>query len=78
MDPPGTGTDATATDGAPSVTYRVRAGDTLSELAAAFYGFAAAYDRLADANGITDPDALTVGEVLTIPAGARPAAAGDG
>ena len=51
------------------VTYRVRAGDTLSSLAAAFYGDPGKATLLAQVNRIPDPDRLSAGVTLTVPPG---------
>ncbi len=48
-------------------TYTVRPGDTLGAIARAMYGNAAKYPLIADANRITDPRRIWVGQVLTIP-----------
>lgn len=48
-------------------TYKVKAGDSLSAIAAAHKTTTAALAKL---NGITDPDAITTGQVLKLPAGA--------
>ena len=42
--------------------YTVVAGDTLSALAARFYGDASLYPLIATASGITDPDVIDVGQ----------------
>ena len=66
---------STATAGAPPATetatppsgpqtYEVVSGDTLFDIAAQF-GVSA--EALAEANGITDPTLLQIGQVLTIP-----------
>ena len=47
--------------------YAVVAGDTLSALAARFYGDASLYPLIATASGITNPDAIDVGQSLVIP-----------
>lgn len=47
--------------------YEVVAGDTLSKLAQVFYGDASLFPVIAVANGIADPDVLTVGQELLIP-----------
>ncbi len=47
--------------------YVVKSGDTLATIAEQFYGDASLDDYLAEANGITDPEALAVGTELTIP-----------
>jgi nucleoid-associated protein YgaU len=49
-------------------THTVAPGDTLWDLATHFYGDGNQYQRIADANGIPNPDAINVGQVLTIPA----------
>ena len=48
-------------------TYTVQAGDTLGAIARTMYGNAAKYPLIADANHITDPRRIWVGQVLTIP-----------
>lgn len=45
-------------------TYTIQAGDTLAEIAAE-YGVSV--DALAEANSITDPDEIEVGQILRIP-----------
>ena len=46
--------------------YTVVAGDTLSSLAARFYGDASLYPLIATVNGIADPDVIDAGQVLVI------------
>lgn len=46
--------------------YTVVAGDTLSALAARFYGDASLYPLIAAVNGIADPGVIDVGQVLVI------------
>jgi LysM repeat protein len=50
-------------------TYRVKAGDTLPNIAARpdVYGDSTKWKRIANANGIRDPRTLKVGQVLKIP-----------
>lgn len=48
-------------------TYTVESGDTLASIAAEKYGDASLDDFLAEANGITDPESLAVGQELIIP-----------
>lgn len=48
-------------------TYIVESGDTLASIAAEKYGDASLDDFLAEANGITDPESLAVGQELIIP-----------
>jgi S-formylglutathione hydrolase FrmB len=51
----------------PEITrHTVVAGDTLSALAARFYGDASLYPLIAAANGIADPDVVDDGQVLVI------------
>jgi LysM repeat protein len=47
--------------------YTVRSGDTLSKIAREFYGDAHAYMRIAEANGIADPNRIFPGQDLVIP-----------
>lgn len=50
------------------MTYIVKSGDTLFELAEKFYGDGWQYYRIVDANpSITNPDLIRVGDILTIP-----------
>lgn len=49
-------------------TYTVEGGDTLWGIAERFYGDGNQYQRIADANGIANPDEINAGQVLTIPA----------
>jgi nucleoid-associated protein YgaU len=48
-------------------TYSVESGDTLWAIAERLYGDGSAYQRIADASGIDDPDLIQPGQVLTIP-----------
>ena len=48
-------------------THVVKAGDTLGAIARDMYGSAAKYTIIAEANNITDPRRIWVGQVLTIP-----------
>lgn len=48
-------------------TYEVKSGDTLRGIAERFYGDPTLDDLIAEANDITDPTQLRVGQVLTIP-----------
>lgn len=49
-------------------TYVVERGDTLSAIAKRFYGNAHDYHRIAEANGIANPDLIHPGQQLVIPA----------
>jgi YD repeat-containing protein len=50
-------------------SYTVRAGDTLQGIAAALWGDANLWYRLAEANGLSAQSALSEGQMLTLPAG---------
>jgi S-formylglutathione hydrolase FrmB len=51
----------------PEITrHTVVAGDTLSELAARFYGDSSLYPLIATVNGIADPDVIDVGQELVL------------
>ncbi len=60
--PPSSGENPPASG---ETTYTVQAGDTLAVIAA---DFGVSLDRLIEANDITDPDRIEVGDVLVIPA----------
>ena len=47
--------------------YTVKEGDNLVKIALQTYGDSYAWKRIADANGITNPDQLEVGKILIIP-----------
>lgn len=48
-------------------TYTVASGDTLWAISERFYGDGNQYQRIADANGVSNPDLIHPGQVLTIP-----------
>lgn len=48
-------------------TYTVVSGDTLWAIAERFYGDGSKYPQIASASGITNPDLIHPGQVLTIP-----------
>lgn len=48
-------------------TYTVVSGDTLSKIAKRFYGDAGHYNAIAQASGISNPDHIEVGQVITLP-----------
>lgn len=48
-------------------SYTVAEGDWLSTISARAYGDIMAYQKIAQANNITNPDLIEVGQVLTIP-----------
>jgi len=56
--------DASLTDGTASLTYTVRAGDTLSTIAAAT---GVSLESLISLNELANPDVLSVGQVLELP-----------
>lgn len=47
--------------------YTIKAGDTLSGIAARFLGNSLEFDRIAYVNDIRNPDMIIVGETLEIP-----------
>lgn len=51
--------------------YTVRAGDTLQGIAAAMWGDASLWYKLAEANGLSAGSALTEGQTLNLPAGVQ-------
>jgi nucleoid-associated protein YgaU len=51
----------------PGVTYVVKSGDTLSKISKSFYGTPNEYNKIAQANGISNPDKIQVGQELRIP-----------
>jgi hypothetical protein len=57
---------ATVTTSRPK-TYTVRAGDTLSTIAAKQLGSASKWQQIATLNGLRDPNRITVGQVLKLP-----------
>jgi len=48
-------------------TYVVKSGDTLSKIAKEFYGDANKYMDIANANNISNPDKIDIGQELKIP-----------
>ena len=48
-------------------TYTVVSGDTLWAIAERFYGDGNKYQQIADASGISNPDLIHPGQVLTVP-----------
>jgi nucleoid-associated protein YgaU len=57
------------TDDDGDVVYTVKSGDTLSHIALHYYGSAgkSSYMKIAEANGISDPNKIQVGQQLKIP-----------
>ena len=48
-------------------TYTVVSGDTLWAISERFYGDGSKYQQIANASGISNPDLIHPGQVLTIP-----------
>jgi LysM domain len=48
-------------------TYTVESGDTLWAISERFYGDGSRYQQIADASGVSNPDLIYPGQVLTIP-----------
>jgi nucleoid-associated protein YgaU len=48
-------------------TYTVAEGDTLFQIAERFYGDGSLFTLIIAANELSDPDLLSVGQVLSIP-----------
>ena len=48
--------------------YVVKSGDTLSKISKTFYGNPNEYNKIAQANSISDPDKIKVGQEIKIPA----------
>ena len=57
------------TDDDGDVVYTVKSGDTLSHIALHYYGSAgrSSYMKIAEANGLADPNKIFVGQKLKIP-----------
>lgn len=49
-------------------TYTVKSGDNLSKISKLFYGDANQYQKIAEANGLDNPDKIHPGQSLKIPA----------
>lgn len=47
--------------------YTIQPGDTLGKIAAKFYGNASRYTDIAEANGLDNPNAISVGQELVLP-----------
>ncbi len=57
----------TTVSGSGEKLYTVAKGDTLMSIARKFYGDARRYKDIAKANNITDPNKISIGQVLKIP-----------
>lgn len=49
-------------------SYTIASGDSLSKISKKFYGNANNYEKIAQANGISDPNKIQAGKTITIPA----------
>jgi nucleoid-associated protein YgaU len=55
------------TSGGAEQEYTIKAGDNLSKISQRFYGAASKYQKIAEANGIADPDKIRVGQTIKLP-----------
>ena len=67
----GQSASSAGTGAAGAQQYTIQSGDTLSKIAKKFYGDAAKWPKIRDANRakIPNPDLIRAGDTLTIPAG---------
>jgi len=56
-----------ATTGGANQPYTVKPGDSLSKISKLFYGDANKYSKIAQANGIANPDLIKVGQQVNVP-----------
>jgi nucleoid-associated protein YgaU len=56
-----------STTGGAEQSYTIKSGDNLSKISKLFYGNANKYQQIADANGISDPNLIKVGQQLNVP-----------
>ncbi len=56
-----------ATTGGAEQPYTIKSGDNLSTISLLFYGSAHKYPEIAKANGIDNPDHISVGQTLNLP-----------
>lgn len=66
-DNPGTGENGADTVGPEGTTYIVKAGDMLMKISEKFYGDESKYKLIMEANNLTDPNKIAVGQELKIP-----------
>jgi nucleoid-associated protein YgaU len=64
---PSADTEGSDLVGPEGTTHTVKAGDMLMKLAKKYYGDESKYKLIMDANKITDPNKIAVGDVLKIP-----------
>jgi nucleoid-associated protein YgaU len=55
------------TAGGAEQPYTIRSGDNLSHISQRFYGAASKYTKIAEANGISDPNRIQVGQTINLP-----------
>ncbi len=55
------------TTGGAEQPYTIASGDNLSKISKKFYGSANHYQKIAEANGIADPDKIQVGKQIKLP-----------
>ena len=56
-----------ATTGGAEQAYTIKPGDNLSKVSKLFYGNANKYSQIAEANGISNPDHIQIGQSIKIP-----------
>ena len=56
-----------STTGGAEQPYTIKSGDNLSKVSKLFYGNANKYQQIADANGISDPNLIKVGQQINVP-----------
>ena len=56
-----------ATSGGATQPYTIVSGDNLSKVSQYFYGSANHYSKIAEANGISDPNKIHAGQAIQIP-----------
>lgn len=56
-----------ATTGGAEQEYTIKPGDNLSKVSQHFYGNANKYQQIAQANSISDPDKIKVGQTIKVP-----------
>jgi nucleoid-associated protein YgaU len=56
-----------ATTGGAEQSYTVKPGDNLSKVSKLFYGNANKYAKIAEANGISNPDHIRIGQQINVP-----------
>jgi len=56
-----------ATSGGDEQPYTIKSGDNLSHVSQRFYGAASKYTKIAEANGLSDPNKIQVGQTIKLP-----------